>query len=171
MANSQLASFCNFLTPPLTSDRFTGQWPLFSRHPPPATIPSGCYSFRPGWTLPICEPSSFAQPSLSGFFARLAWSAYQVGWFRRVEDPTPRAASQLGRRAGLFLTPNYQRSSALSRHTEFTTRLPETSERHRRPAGAIHILRPEKCASPQLANLHCVGGPLFPWRRNVGRCP
>jgi len=35
-------------------------------------------------------------------------------------------------------------------------------------AGAIHILRPEKRASPQLANLHCVRGPLFPSRRT--RC-
>src|SRR5271157_1664377 len=41
----------------------------------------------------------------------------------------PRAALLLRRRAGLLLTLNCQRPSALSRHTEFTTELPESCER------------------------------------------
>jgi len=41
----------------------------------------------------------------------------------------PRAALPLRRRAGLLLTPNCQKPSALSRHTEFTTELPESCER------------------------------------------
>jgi len=91
MANIQLASFGTFLTPPLASTRLTGHWPLFSRHPPLASIPSRCCSVNPWWTRPICEPSSFPQHSRSGFFARLAQSAYQVGWFRRIEGHTRRA--------------------------------------------------------------------------------
>src|SRR5271157_1263534 len=42
---------------------------------------------------------------------------------------TPRAALPLRRRAGLLLTPQCQRPSALSQHTEFTTELPESRER------------------------------------------
>src|SRR5208337_2310916 len=41
---------------------------------------------------------------------------------------TPRAALPLRRRAGLLLTPNCQRPSALSRHTEFTTESPDSCE-------------------------------------------
>src|SRR5271157_354612 len=42
---------------------------------------------------------------------------------------TPRAAFPLRQHAGLLLTPNCQRPPALSRHTEFTTGLPESCER------------------------------------------
>ena len=42
---------------------------------------------------------------------------------------TPRAALPLRRRAGLLLTLQCQRPSALSQHTEFTTELPESRER------------------------------------------
>src|SRR5271157_6611213 len=48
---------------------------------------------------------------------------------------TPRATLQPRRRAGMLLTPNCQRRSALSRHTEFTTGLPESCER---AEGATH---------------------------------
>jgi len=41
----------------------------------------------------------------------------------------PRAAFRLGRRAGLLITPVYQRPSARSPHTEFTTGSPEFSNR------------------------------------------
>src|SRR5208337_377041 len=40
----------------------------------------------------------------------------------------PRAAFRRGRHAGLLLTPNCQRWSARSRHTQFTTRSPESCE-------------------------------------------
>jgi len=40
----------------------------------------------------------------------------------------PRTAVRPGRCACLLLTPNCQRPSAQSRHTQFTTRLPESCE-------------------------------------------
>jgi len=52
---------------------------------------------------------------------------------------TPRAAFPLRQRAGLLLTSNCQRPPALSRHTEFTTGLPESCER---PEGATHFVAP-----------------------------
>jgi len=45
---------------------------------------------------------------------------------------TPRAALPPGRRAGLLLAPNWQRPSARSRHTDFTTRLPHSCVRLRK---------------------------------------
>src|SRR5271157_2198170 len=48
------------------------------------------------------------------------------------KNTRPRTAVRRGRHAGLLLIPNCQRWSARSRHTQFTTRSPESCERLRR---------------------------------------
>jgi len=56
-------------------------------------------------------------------------SGGQVSW---CQNRHPRAALRRGRHAGPLITPNCQRRSARSRHTQFTARLPDFCERLRK---------------------------------------
>jgi hypothetical protein len=105
VANFHLASFCTFF-----DDRRTR---------------TACCSVNTELTCQHCEPSSFPQPSLSCLSANLARFADQASWFPRVKEQAPRSTFPLGRRGGLLLTPNWERPSVRSRHTELTTASPE----------------------------------------------
>src|SRR5271157_1979926 len=105
---------------------------LATCHSPLATTPSRFCSFHLGRTRPNCEPSSFPQLALSGYFAQLAGSSDRADQFPCVNEHTPRAASRPERGAGLHLIPNWKRPSARSRHTQFTARLPDPCGRLRK---------------------------------------
>jgi len=103
------------------------------RHLPFATISGGTLWTRvtqfPGLPVPfragLGRPIQ-GRPSLSA--CRLPASPYQADWSPRVKGHTRRAARPLGGRAGLSPTANYQGPSALSRHTDFTTRSTKSCE-------------------------------------------
>ena len=104
------------------------------RHPPPSAI-----RHSPVWRpSPNQRPNGgIAKPSPNeaplGFTDH--WALATGHYFLATRHSpcqsthTPRAALPLRRRAGLLLTPQCQRPSALSQHTEFTTELPESRER------------------------------------------
>ncbi len=55
-------------------------------------VRTACCSVNPGRTWQCCEPSSFRQPLLPDYSARLARPSDQAGWFPRVKERTLRAS-------------------------------------------------------------------------------